>query len=130
MKYDESDNLFVRATRTVTDKLGDIFRKCPRCCTLLHSVHVIVQCPHRSTVSCCSTNSEAGSGFLPGPYGIIFLFFSTFLLLEDVFSQSEMAKTLAEITKIDPSFNKENFLHECEYEIIPTVLQVDIHASF
>lgn len=35
-----------------------------------------------------------------------------------------MAKTLAEITKIDPSFNKDNFLHECEYEIIPSVLQV------
>ena len=45
---------------------------------------------------------------------------------EDVFSQSDMAKTLAEITKIDPSFNKDNFLHECEYEIIPTVLQVII----
>ena len=43
---------------------------------------------------------------------------------EDVFSQSDMAKTLAEITKIDPSFNKDSFLHECEYEIIPTVLQV------
>ena len=27
MKYDESDNLFIRATRTVTDKVGDIFRK-------------------------------------------------------------------------------------------------------
>lgn len=73
MKYDESDNLFVRATRTVTDKLGDIFH--------------------------------------------------------DVFSQSEMAKTLAEITKIDPSFNKENFLNECEYEIIPTVLQAYIDGN-
>lgn len=73
MKYDESDNLFVRATRTVTDKLGDIF--------------------------------------------------------QDVFSQSEMAKTLAEITKIDPSFNKESFLHECEYEIIPTVLQAYINGD-
>jgi hypothetical protein len=38
-----------------------------------------------------------------------------------------MAKTLAEITKIDPSFNKDNFLHECEYEIIPTVLQVSAY---
>lgn len=73
MKYDESDNLFVRATRTLTDKLGDIF--------------------------------------------------------QDVFSQSEMAKTLAEITKIDPSFNKENFFHECEYEIIPTVLQAYINGD-
>lgn len=27
MKYDESDNIFVRATRVVTDKVGDIFSK-------------------------------------------------------------------------------------------------------
>lgn len=73
MKYDESDNLFIRATRTVTDKFGDIF--------------------------------------------------------QDVFSQSDMAKTLAEITKIDPSFNKDNFLHECEYDIIPTVLQAYINRD-
>ena len=52
----------------------------------------------------------------------------SFFLTEDVFSQSDMAKTLAEITKIDPSFNKDNFLHECEYEIIPTVLQVSLLA--
>lgn len=42
----------------------------------------------------------------------------------DVFSQSEMAKTLSEITKIDPQFNKDNFLQECEFEIIPAVLEV------
>ncbi|XP_028407109.1 mitochondrial import inner membrane translocase subunit TIM44-like [Dendronephthya gigantea] len=73
MKYDESDNLLIRASRIVTDKLGDIF--------------------------------------------------------QDVFSQSDMAKTLAEITKIDPSFNKDKFLHECEYEIIPTVLQAYINGD-
>lgn len=27
MKYDESDNIFIRATRTVTDKFADIFRE-------------------------------------------------------------------------------------------------------
>ena len=43
---------------------------------------------------------------------------------EDVFSTSEMAATLAEITKIDPNFNKDKFLMECEREIIPTVLEV------
>ena len=26
MKYDESDNIFIRASRTLTDKVGDIFR--------------------------------------------------------------------------------------------------------
>jgi hypothetical protein len=34
MKYDESDNLLIRATRTVTDKLGDIFRKYHDSCNL------------------------------------------------------------------------------------------------
>lgn len=47
-----------------------------------------------------------------------------FLFLEDVFSTSEMAATLAEIAKIDPNFNKDKFLLECEREIIPTVLEV------
>lgn len=27
MKYDESDNIMIRATRVVTDKLGDVFSK-------------------------------------------------------------------------------------------------------
>ena len=45
-------------------------------------------------------------------------------IAEDVFSTSEMAATLAEIAKIDPNFNKDRFLIECEREIIPTVLEV------
>ncbi|KAK3717894.1 hypothetical protein QZH41_014899, partial [Actinostola sp. cb2023] len=73
MKYDESDNVFVRATRVVTDKVGDIF--------------------------------------------------------SDVFSQSEMAKTLSEITKIDPQFNKDKFLQECEFEIIPSVLEAFLKGN-
>ena len=50
-----------------------------------------------------------------------------FRLLADVFSQSEQAQTLTEIAKIDPNFNKENFLKECEFEIIPTVLEVNLY---
>jgi len=73
MKYDESDNAVVRATRVVTEKLSDIF--------------------------------------------------------SDVFSQSEMAATMAEITKIDPTFNKDAFLKECEFEIIPTVLEAYLRAD-
>ena len=46
------------------------------------------------------------------------------VLAGDVFSQSEMAQTLSEITRIDPQFNKDKFLHECEFEIIPSVLEV------
>ncbi|KAJ7385416.1 Mitochondrial import inner membrane translocase subunit TIM44 [Desmophyllum pertusum] len=66
-KYDESDNVMVRASRVVTDKLQDVF--------------------------------------------------------SDVFSQSDTAKTMAEISRIDPQFNKDSFLKECEFEIIPAVLE-------
>ena len=66
-KYDESDNVAVRASRVLTEKLSDMF--------------------------------------------------------SDVFSQSEHAAAIAEITKIDPKFNKEDFVKECEFEIIPTVLE-------
>jgi len=72
-KYDESDNLAIRATRVVTDKLTSIFT--------------------------------------------------------DVFSQSEQAATIAEITKIDPHFNKDKFVKECEFEIIPTVLEAFLRGD-
>lgn len=72
-KYDESDNVVVRATRVVTDKLSDVF--------------------------------------------------------SDVFSQSEQAATIAEIAKIDPSFNKDDFVKECEFEIIPTVLEAFLQSD-
>ena len=67
MKYDESDNLVVRASRAVTDRVGDAF-----------------------------------SG---------------------VMSQSDMAEALAEIQKIDSNFVKEEFVKQCQFEIIPTVLE-------
>ena len=38
-------------------------------------------------------------------------------------TQSDMAETLAEIYKIDPNFDKEVFVKECQFEIIPTVLE-------
>ena len=40
-----------------------------------------------------------------------------------------MAATLTEISKIDPNFNKDNFLKECEREIIPTVLEVSLFQT-
>lgn len=52
--------------------------------------------------------------------------FSGPVFAADVFSQSDMAKTLSEITRIDPQFNKDKFLHECEFEIIPSVLEVGL----
>ena len=68
MKYDESDNLLIRASRAVTDRVGDAFG--------------------------------------------------------GVMTQSDMAEALAEIRKIDPSFDKEEFVKQCQFEIIPTVLEV------
>ena len=61
------DHLVVRASRTVTDKIGDAFG--------------------------------------------------------GVMTQSDMAEALAEIHRIDPNFNKETFIRECQFEIIPTILE-------
>lgn len=66
-RYDESDNLLIRASRVVTDKVEDV--------------------------------------------------------VSGAMTQSDMAETLAEIHKIDPSFDKEEFLQHCKYEIIPYVLE-------
>lgn len=40
-----------------------------------------------------------------------------------VMTQSDMAKTVAEIAKVDPSFTKEAFLTDLQFDIIPTVLE-------
>lgn len=38
-------------------------------------------------------------------------------------TQTDMAETLGEILKIDPTFSKEEFVQQCKYEIIPSVLE-------
>merc|ERR1712107_106704 len=40
-----------------------------------------------------------------------------------VFKNSELSATLTEIVKIDPTFDREAFLKECETDIIPNVLE-------
>ncbi|XP_074834533.1 mitochondrial import inner membrane translocase subunit TIM44 isoform X1 [Carettochelys insculpta] len=67
MKYDESDNAFIRASRAVTDKVTD--------------------------------------------------------LIGGLFSKTEMSEVLTEILKVDPSFDKDRFLKQCENDIIPNVLE-------
>ncbi|GCB70101.1 hypothetical protein scyTo_0012549, partial [Scyliorhinus torazame] len=67
MKYDESDNTFIRASRAVTDKVTD--------------------------------------------------------LIGGLFSKTEMSEVLTEILKVDPSFDKDTFLKQCERDIIPNVLE-------
>ena len=73
MKYDESDNLVIRASRAVTDRLGDAL---------------------------------GGS-----------------------VTHSDMAETLTEIYKIDPNFTHEEFAKQCQFEIIPTVLEAFLRGE-
>ncbi|XP_014742634.1 PREDICTED: mitochondrial import inner membrane translocase subunit TIM44 [Sturnus vulgaris] len=67
MKYDESDNAFIRASRAVTDRVTD--------------------------------------------------------LIGGLFSKTEMSEVLTEILRVDPSFDKDRFLKQCERDIIPNVLE-------
>ncbi|XP_014665323.1 PREDICTED: mitochondrial import inner membrane translocase subunit TIM44-like [Priapulus caudatus] len=73
MKYDESDNVVIRASRLLTDKLTDMFG--------------------------------------------------------GLFSKTEMSEVLTEICKMDPNFDKEKFLVECEYEIIPNILEAMVRGD-
>uniref|UniRef100_A0A3B4AFX7 Mitochondrial import inner membrane translocase subunit TIM44 n=1 Tax=Periophthalmus magnuspinnatus TaxID=409849 RepID=A0A3B4AFX7_9GOBI len=68
MKYDESDNALIRASRAVTDKMTD--------------------------------------------------------LIGGLFSKTEMSEVLTEILKVDPNFDKDTFLKQCERDIIPNILEV------
>ncbi|NXN15444.1 TIM44 translocase, partial [Indicator maculatus] len=67
MKYEESDNAFIRASRALTDRVTDI--------------------------------------------------------LGGLFSKTEMSEVLTEILRVDPSFDKDRFLRQCERDIIPNVLE-------
>ncbi|KAG7488057.1 hypothetical protein MATL_G00029230 [Megalops atlanticus] len=73
MKYDESDNAFIRASRAVTDKVTD--------------------------------------------------------LIGGLFSKTEMSEVLTEILKVDPTFDKDSFLKQCERDIIPNILEAMIRGE-
>ncbi|KAG9329103.1 hypothetical protein JZ751_007628 [Albula glossodonta] len=73
MKYDESDNAFIRASRAVTDKVTD--------------------------------------------------------LIGGLFSKTEMSEVLTEILKVDPGFDKDSFLKQCERDIIPNILEAMIRGE-
>uniref|UniRef100_A0A673XG98 Mitochondrial import inner membrane translocase subunit TIM44 n=1 Tax=Salmo trutta TaxID=8032 RepID=A0A673XG98_SALTR len=70
MKYDESENALIRASRAVTDKMTDV-----------------------------------GS------------------------SPRQMSEVLTEILKVDPLFDKDVFLKQCEFDIIPNVLEAMIRGE-
>jgi hypothetical protein len=46
-----------------------------------------------------------------------------------LFSKTEMSEVLTEILKVDPSFDKDVFLKQCEFDIIPNVLEVKKYRS-
>ncbi|XP_020636513.3 mitochondrial import inner membrane translocase subunit TIM44 isoform X2 [Pogona vitticeps] len=73
MKYDESDNAVIRATRVLTDKVTD---------------------------------------FIGG-----------------LFSKTEMSEVLTEILRVDPNFDKDRFLKQCEEDIIPNILEAMISGD-
>ena len=49
---------------------------------------------------------------------------SPFSPLGGVFSKTEMSEVLTEITKMDPNFDKEQFILDCKNDVIPNVLEV------
>ena len=46
-----------------------------------------------------------------------------------VFQQSELSEVLTEICKIDPNFNTNEFLSECEHFIIPNILEAMVRPD-
>lgn len=73
IKYDESDNPVIRATRLFTDKVSDV--------------------------------------------------------MGGLFQKTELSETLTEICKLDPNFDKNEFLRECESDIIPNILEAMIRGD-
>ncbi|XP_006970208.2 mitochondrial import inner membrane translocase subunit TIM44 [Peromyscus maniculatus bairdii] len=73
MKYDESDNVLIRASRALTDKVTDV--------------------------------------------------------LGGLFSKTEMSEVLTEILRVDPTFDKDRFLRQCESDIIPNILEAMISGE-
>jgi len=41
-----------------------------------------------------------------------------------VFSKTEMSEVLTEVVRMDPTFDKEEFIKMCRFDIIPNVLEV------
>lgn len=44
-----------------------------------------------------------------------------------LFSKTEMSEVLTEILRVDPAFDKDRFLQQCQSDIIPNVLEVGCH---
>ena len=46
-----------------------------------------------------------------------------------IFQRTELSETLTEICKMDPNFEKEHFLKECEQDIIPNILEALVRGD-
>ena len=113
MKYDESDHIVVRATRTFTDKFTELFGNYKF--ILCNFIYVLLQL-------------------------FLLLYYHEFLASEwckfhsfvagGVFSKTEMSEVLTEVIKMDPTFDKEQFVKDCRDDIIPNVLEVCILITF
>ncbi|KAH8278981.1 hypothetical protein KR018_012086 [Drosophila ironensis] len=73
VKYDESENPMIRASRLLTDKVSDV--------------------------------------------------------MGGLFSKTELSETMTELVKIDPSFDQKEFLHDCETDIIPNILEAIVRGD-
>ncbi|XP_033342394.1 mitochondrial import inner membrane translocase subunit TIM44 isoform X2 [Megalopta genalis] len=73
LKYEESDNPVIRASRLLTDKVTDI--------------------------------------------------------MGGLFQKTELSETLTEICKLDPNFDRVQFLRDCETDIIPNILEAMIQGN-
>jgi hypothetical protein len=50
-------------------------------------------------------------------------------ILGGMFTRTELSEVLTEIVKMDPNFCKEQFLKDCERDIIPNVLEAMIRGD-
>jgi len=41
-----------------------------------------------------------------------------------MFTKTEMSEVLTEIVKMDPGFDKEKFIKDCQFLMIPNILEV------
>lgn len=73
IKYEESDNPVIRASRLLTDKVTDI--------------------------------------------------------MGGLFQKTELSETLTEICKLDPTFDRVQFLRDCEVDIIPNILEAMVRGN-
>ncbi|XP_041452405.1 mitochondrial import inner membrane translocase subunit TIM44 isoform X1 [Drosophila obscura] len=73
VKYEESENPMIRASRLLTEKVSDV--------------------------------------------------------MGGLFSKTELSETMTELVKIDPNFDQKEFLHDCETDIIPNVLEAIVRGD-